>query len=80
MAAYDRSTILPCQLEPTSTVANGESDTTNSYYSSDSDSSAAMRQPRTSLTYAQATPIGASATVAPQHSHSPQAQTQSSDK
>ena len=60
MAAYDRSTILPCQLEPTSTVANGESDTTNSYYSSDSDSSAAMRQPRTSLTYAQATPIGAS--------------------
>ena len=42
MAAYDRSTILPCQLEPTSTVANGESDTTNSYYSSDSDPSAAM--------------------------------------
>ena len=45
MAAYDRSTILPYatyQLEPTSTVADSESDTTNSYYSSDSDSSAAM--------------------------------------
>ena len=42
MAAYDRSTILPYQLEPTSTVADSESDTMNSYCSSDSDSCAAM--------------------------------------
>ena len=45
MAAYDRSdrsTILPYQLEPTSTVADSESESTNSDYSSDSDSSAAM--------------------------------------
>ena len=42
MAAHDRSMILPYQLEPTSTVADSESDTTNSDYSSDSDSSAAM--------------------------------------
>ena len=44
MAACGRSTILPYQLEPTSTVADSESDTTNSISddSSDSDSSAAM--------------------------------------
>ena len=44
MAAYGRCTILPYQLEPTSTVADSDSDTTNSISDdgSDSDSSAAM--------------------------------------
>ena len=38
MAACGRSTILPYQLEPTSTVADSESDTTNSISDDSSDS------------------------------------------